>query len=95
MKDSYQKFADDVFGVENNHINSVFKFVKQEDIDEVRVLFAINIAHMTCPDNFRIHPLQQKEAFYSQANKGCCGSWNSQIKCLSGNIYWIGCNYGH
>lgn len=95
MKDSYQKLADDVFGTYSEKVNAVFSRVKKQDLDEVRVAFAVNIIHLEYADNFRIYPLEQKEEFYEQESRGCCGSWNSQYKCLSGNIYWIGCNYGH
>lgn len=95
MKDAYQKLADDVFGQYNPEVKSIFSRVSPQDLDEVRVVLAVNTIHLHCVDNERIYPLKEKEAFYQQADKGCCGSWNSQIKCLSGTIYWIGCNYGH
>jgi hypothetical protein len=69
--------------------------VKDCDLDEVRVIFAINVAHLEYADNFRIFPLNMSEEYMAKRNLGCCGSWNIQFKCLSGNIYWIGCNYGH
>ncbi len=95
MKDSYQKFADDMFGEVNNIYTSIFSRVQPQDLDEVRVAFAVKVSHLEYADNFRIYPLAEKEAFYKQADRGCCGSWNGQTKCLSGNIYWVGCNYGH
>lgn len=95
MLDSYQKFANDVFRFNKEGVNSIFSQVKEEDLDEVRVIFAVNIIGYEHADNLRVYPVAQKEAFYRQADKGCCGSWNSQIKCISGNIYWVGCNYGH
>lgn len=94
MKDSYQKFADDMWGqASQNH--KLFAQVKVEDLDEVRCMFAVQVAHLQYADNFRIYALEQSKRFYEQASKGCCGSWDSQYKCLSGNIYWVGCNFGH
>lgn len=94
MKDSYQKFADSAFGPYSNS-DKLFAQVKTEDLDEVRCMFAVQIAHLEYADNFRIYSLAQTKQFYEHAAKGCCGSWDSQYKCLSGNIYWVGCNFGH
>jgi hypothetical protein len=90
--DSYQKFANDMF---DPYIDDIFKNVKYEDYDEVKITFALAIVGLINTDNFRIYPLKEESQFYAQAEKGCCGSFNSQVKCKSGNIYWIGCNYGH
>jgi hypothetical protein len=97
-KDSYQKFAEDMFGsIEEilQNKESIFSRVKEQDLDEIVTAFSVNVAHLDYADNFRIYPLNQRKEFKEQADSGCCGSWNSQYKCLSGNIYWIGCNYGH
>lgn len=92
--DSYQKMVVDMFG---KHFaqSKMFQYVDSKDLDEVSVAFALATCKLDYADNFRIFPLHMIEEFYSVANKGCCGSFNSQIKCLSNNIYWIGCNYGH
>jgi hypothetical protein len=92
--DSYQKMALDVFG-NIDKPEGVFRYVKQEDLDEVVVQFALLVSELDYADNYRIFPLHMEKEFYDIAKKGCCGSVNSQMKCLSGNIYWIGCNYGH
>lgn len=97
-KDSYQKFAEDMFGpIEKIAQNekSAFHRVKKQDLDEVVVAFAVKVAHLEYADNFRVYPLYQEKEFKQQADRGCCGSWDTQYKCLSGNIYWMGCNYGH
>lgn len=89
--DSYQKYARDVFGGSNWH----FRRVSEKDMDEVKVAFALMITGLDRCDNFRIYPLWQKKEYFEQQQQGCCGNIDSQIKCKSGNIYWIGCNYGH
>ncbi len=92
--DSYQKMAYDMFGkIEKPY--GFFSRVLQEDLDEVLVQFAVAVSQLEYADNFRIFPLNMEKEFYEVEAKGCCGSFNSQMKCLSGNIYWIGCNYGH
>jgi hypothetical protein len=92
--DSYQKMACDMFG-NIDKPEGVFRYVKQEDLDEVVVQFALLVSELDYADNYRIFPLHMEKEFYAVAEKGCCGNVNSQMKCLSGNIYWIGCNYGH
>lgn len=97
-KDSYQKFAEDMFGtIEeiSKNDNSIFHRVNKQDLDEIVVAFSVNVAHLEYADNFRIYPAHQEKEYMKQKNKGCCGSWNTQYKCLSGNIYFLGCNYGH
>lgn len=89
--DSYQKYTRDMLAGYNWH----FHRVKQQDLDEVQVSFAMMLSDLEYTDNFRIYPLYQKQEFYEQAEKGCCGSINRYVKCKSGRIYLIGCNYGH
>lgn len=90
--DSYQKYSLDFWG---SYKNGHFQYVKKEDIEEVAIAFAVEVSHLDYADNFRIFPLHMEQQFNQIKDKGCCGSFNSQVKCLSGNIYWIGCNYGH
>ena len=90
--DSFEKFASDVLAGYGEH---VLERVHAGDKDEVRVALAVNVAHLDCVDNIRVYPLRQKAEFFEQAARGCCGEWNSQVKCCSGRIYWVGCNYGH
>lgn len=89
--DSYTKFADDFFKMCNN----VLQYVKQEDVEEVKVAFAVNVAGLQYADNFRIFPYSMLNDYKKVKEKGCCGFFDSSVKCVSGNIYLIGCNFGH
>lgn len=89
--DSYQRFAKDVLKGYTWHFNRV----QNQDLDEVQVAFACMISDLEYVDNFRIYPLWMKNDYLDQRDRGCCGSADSQVKCKSGNIYLIGCNYGH
>lgn len=90
--DSFEKYAEDVFAGYGDHL---FSCVRESDLSEVKVDVAIYISFLDRVDNLRVYPLNQKSDFYAQAERGCCGSWNSQVKCRSGRFYWVGCNYGH
>ena len=92
MQDSYQKYANDFFG---GYISPFLKYVEQEDLDEIKVAFSVNVSHLDCADNFRVFSLGMTKEYEEKKGKGCCGFWDTQCKCLSGRIYWIGCNYGH
>lgn len=89
--DSYQRYTKDVLQGYELH----FHRVQSQDLDEVKVSFALMIVGLEYADNFRIYPLWMKNDYLDQKDRGCCGSVDSQVKCKSGNIYWIGCNYGH
>lgn len=90
--DSFVKYANDVLHALDDRI---FTCVRSEDLNEVKVDFAAVISQFYRADNFRIARLIDEDAFYAQAAKGCCGAWDSQVVCRSGNVYWVGCNYGH
>ena len=90
--DSYVKYANDFLaGVSDR----VFASVRPDDLCEVQVEFAVVVSHLEYADNFRIARVSEKRAFFEKAARGCCGAWNTQIKCSSGHVYWVGCNYGH
>ena len=91
--DSYTKFADDFFGPAG--ASSLFENVEIGDLDEVRVTFALAAEGLEYADNFRVFSINNKKEYYAQASKGCCGSFDSSIRCKSGNVYLIGCNFGH
>lgn len=98
MLDSYQKFADSAFGTDTDWFTS--RGVHPQDVDEVRVAFALCIYEggLDYADNFRVARVGDKQgtaAYHERKRQGCCGYFDSQVKCLSGRIYWIGCNYGH
>lgn len=92
--DSYQKLAYDMFGKIEKPFGIFFR-VKEKDLNEVLVHFALMVCQLENSDNYRIYPLEMKKEFLEVASRGCCLVKNSQIKCESGNIYWVGCNYGH
>lgn len=97
-KDSFQKLAEDMWGPIDSIMQAkdgLFHRVRKQDLEEIVVAFSVNVAQLEYADNFRIYPLHQKKEYIAQANRGCCGFWDTQYKCLSGNIYWMGCNYGH
>ena len=93
--DSYQKYvesySDHCYGL----VANVFDKVKAIDLDEVKAHFIVNVSKLEFADNFRVYPLSQEKEYTEQQNKGCCGFWDVQFKCKSGNIYLLGCNYGH
>lgn len=90
--DSFVKYADDFCAAVGT---GFLHRVHHADVEQVRVMFAVHVSHLDCADNFRVYPLREGKAFFAQAARGCCGEWNSQIRCDSGRIYWVGCNYGH
>jgi len=90
--DSFEAYADDFFrGLDARFLDCV----RQEDLKQLKVDFAVYVSHLSCADNFRVARLHDERSFYAQAARGCCGEWNSQVVCRSGNVYWVGCNYGH
>lgn len=91
--DSYDKYIKDF--LDRYGCDHLFDCVHRRDRAEVICAFAIEITHSPRADNFRVYPLNRTREYYKQANKGCCGRFDSQVKCKSGRIYWIGCNYGH
>lgn len=98
LHDSYSKWADQVLGVD--HVSGVcgtgyLKHVHPNDIDEVKVQFALLIHDLEYVDNFRVFPLSMTKEYKERYNMGCCGYVDTQIKCRSGRIYWAGANYGH
>ena len=90
--DSFEKYASDFFAL---YGSGTLRNVHPDDAAQVKVAFSIQVSHLDNPDNFRIYPIREREAFYAQAARGCCGEWNSQVRCSSGRTYWVGCNYGH
>lgn len=90
--DSYQKYSNDFWKA---YMEFYLKDVAAADLDEVKVALSVVVSHLDYADNFRIYRLKDRAAYYKQADKGCCGSWTSYYKCKSGNIYILGCNYGH
>lgn len=89
--DSFDRYAEDFFA----GVKPVLDRVHPDDLNQVMVDFAIHVSRLDNADNFRIYPRRAGGDFYAQASRGCCGSWDSQIRCQSGRIYWVGCNYGH
>lgn len=96
--DSYEKFARSFWQrnlgctIEDS---SLMSLVRKKDKLEVAIAFSVEVSHLENPDNFRIKPVANAKDFWEQERRGCCGSWNSQVKTSSGQLYWIGCNYGH
>ena len=90
--DSYQKALQTVFGSLDSYI---LRNVPCRDREEVGI--ALMLAWQGCEyvDNCRVFPIRQTKEHFAVRDKGCCGSFDSQVKCQSGNVYWIGFNYGH
>jgi hypothetical protein len=83
-KDSFQKFADDVFGGDNPEL---FKHVHPQDRDEVRVQFSRMIAEHGNAHDLRVLPLHMSEKF----RVGGRPSFSAQVKVGTlGRIYWVG-----
>jgi len=93
--DSYKKYSDDFWSKVSGNASSCLQEVAPSDLEEVKLSFALMVAAYENPDNFRIYPLPKKKEFDAQKAKGCCGSFDTQIKCKSGRIYWAGFNWGH
>jgi hypothetical protein len=83
-KDSFQKFADDVFGGDHPEL---FKHVHPQDRDEVRVQFARMVAESPNVSNLRVLPLHMSEKFRA----GGRPDFSAQVKVGTlGRIYWVG-----
>lgn len=98
--DSYEKMVVNYWGLDTPDLvktvsEGLLSRVFVEDKAEVLTKFTIGLLSLDNPYNFRIFPHDQREEFYEVADKGCCGSWNETMKCSSGNMYRLGCNYGH
>lgn len=82
-KDSFQKFAADVFGVDTE----LFKQVHPLDRDEVRVQFARMVAEESRAIDLRVMPLHMTEKFRA----GGTPEFVRQVKVRAGGrIYWVG-----
>lgn len=92
--DAYLKYVNDFFGPQWAQ-SALFENVHHKDKEEVAVAFAVAVSHLYRADNYRIFPVAKTKEYWEQARKGCCGAFDSQVKCRSNRIYWIGCNYGH
>lgn len=92
--DSYQKYVQS-YSDRTARTDHVFGRVTAIDLDEVKTHFIVNVSKLDFADNFRVYPISQQKEYNDQKNKGCCGFWDVQFKCKSGNIYLLGCNYGH
>lgn len=90
--DSYQKALQTMYGSVDAY---VLRNVRYKDKEEVGIALMMSEAGCEHVDNYRVFPLHRKEEHFAVRNRGCCGSFDSQVKCRSGNIYWIGFNYGH
>ena len=91
MTDSYTKFANDML----SGCDHVFRHVRQEDLDEVKVAFALMVSDLEYANNYRAFPDTMWDEYELIKRKGCCGSWNTSVRCASGKNYLIGCNFGH
>lgn len=89
--DSFQKYAESVFGSNTE----LFKHVEQGDLDEVLVSFSLLVSDLQYSDNYRVFPWSMKKEYYAKSAGGCCGSWDTSLRCKSGNVYLMGCNFGH
>ena len=90
--DSYQKAFRTTFG---SIEIKILENVRYKDKEEVGIALMLAQAGCDYVDNYRVFPLHRKEEHFTVRDKGCCGSYDSQVKCKSGSIYWIGFNYGH
>ncbi len=88
--DSYQQFAMDFW--KNKNLN-VFKTVAEDDVDDVMINFAVAVSGFNNTRNFRVFPVEQKEEFDEARAIAKGRVWDSQIKCKSGQIYWVGCHH--
>lgn len=83
-KDSFQKFAADVFGDEGD----LFRQVHPLDRDEVRVQFARMVAEEPRAVGLRVMPLSMSEKF----RLGGRPEFVAQVKAKANRIYWVGFN---
>jgi hypothetical protein len=70
--------------------------VPVEIIDQLEDL--IDQDNLDCADNCRYaleSDLNQVNAYYVQRDRGCCGCADYQVLDKHGNIWLVGCNYGH
>lgn len=57
-----------------------------------------NVLGEDCIDNLRIAAIDdilQVEAYEHARDRGCCGSYDGEVKAPDGKMYMVGCNYGH
>jgi len=94
--DSYDKYASDF--IKCYEYFDIFSEVKEEDLLEVAFAFGSALGTNTdCEDNFRVFPNTKsgKKKYNEVKKQGCCGFFDSMIRCSSGNVYLYGFNYGH
>lgn len=74
----------------------LFSYVRPEDYEQVREEFNQHVERINdnC-DNYRIFPESMSAEYDKVSDHGCCGSFDKELTCKSGNVYLIGFNYGH
>lgn len=98
IQDSFEKYAHSFWEarlyseLDNSRL---LQHVNPKDRMEIAIAFSIEVSHLEYADNFRIFPMSMTKEYWAAEQRGCCGSWNSQVKTKSGRLYWLGCNYGH
>lgn len=74
-----------------------FTNVPQEVWDDLETQIAIHLPDEGCVDNrraYRVRDGLHKSDFVTAENSGCCGFYNS-YSIVDGDMWFVGCNYGH
>jgi len=93
--DSYEKYAIDKIGYLLD--DEMMQAIPMEDRLEILVALSIAMLDTEYEDNFRIFPntYNGHKQYTKIKNEGCCGFFDSQMRCKSGKSYLYGFNYGH
>lgn len=95
--DSFEKMAVSMFGG-----SKLFGYLNKAYPDDALEIM-VELARATVQDNkefvdnYRVNPdtPEGEKNHRKMQRKGCCGYFDTAIKCTSGNKYLIGFNYGH
>lgn len=98
--DSYEKATLNYFGLkELSELKELdlFKFVPYKDRIEIAVRLATCILRedVEFVDSHRVFPVSMEREYQEFLKKCCCGFYDERMKTRSGNLYYIGFNYGH
>ena len=74
-----------------------FNNVPQEVWDDLEYQVKTVLADESCVDNrraYRVRDSLHKSDFVTAEKSGCCGFYNSH-SIVDGDMWFVGCNYGH
>lgn len=98
--DSYEKAALAYFGKkELNELKELdfLKFAPYKDRIEIAVRVATSVLRedVEFVDSYRAFPVHMEKEYQKFLSHCCCGFYDERLTTCSGNLYYIGFNYGH